>query len=130
AGVDADFAFVAPVGHVEREELDGGASAFGDFGLLGFDDASVEQQRYGASGFLIVVARDSHQYARLLRIVDAARGDHVFDGEVRHHLGFDRMRIELDLAAEAQVVEVGGPAGLLQVGVELERDGQLYRGRG
>ena len=43
-GIDSDLALVAAVGHVERQELHGGAAALGHFDRLGFDGAPVERE--------------------------------------------------------------------------------------
>ena len=58
-------------------------------------------------------------------VVDAARRDHVFHGEVRGFVGVDGVRFQLHVGTQAQIVEVGRPAGLLHVRVEVDGERQF-----
>ena len=95
--IDADFAFVAAVGHVEREEFDGGEAVFGDLDGFAFDGAAVEPDGHVAGGFAAgAVSGDGDEHAGLLVVVNAAGGDHVFDGEVGGGCCGDRVRLHAD----------------------------------
>jgi len=76
---------------------------------------------------LVIGPYDGGQHASLFVVIDAAWRNDIFDREIGDGFGIHGMRLELDGGIQTEVVKVGGHAGLLHVGIEMDIERLLSR---
>ena len=109
ARIDANLAAIQPVWRVEAEKVHGGALAGSQFHRFRSLFAPVEHQRNAASRGWTPIADNGHLNAHLLGIIDTARSQHIFHGEIGDRLAGNQMRNQLYPLAQSQIRKARRP---------------------